>query len=105
MGATRCTTGENDAIISAVEPGTRRSCAAALAESATATIKPVRAATGCRIRIMFSKSPANGRDITAQPGQLKAGHGEPRGEDSPPDGSYARLVVHIEFSNRRVIVA
>src|SRR5689334_21977797 len=80
MGATRCTTGENDAIISAVEPGTRRSCAAALAKSAAARIKPARAVTGCRIRIMLSKSPANGRDITAGSGQLKAGLGGREGE-------------------------
>src|SRR5215467_14069716 len=109
MGATRCTTGENDAIISVVEPGTRRSCAPAPPESATATIKAAMPASGCRIRIMLSKSPVNGRDISVLPGQLKAGSGS-RG---PGTGRLTRVMlwgereaaVQIEFSNKRVIVA
>src|SRR5262249_44800027 len=109
MGATRCTTGENDAIISVVEPGTRRSCAPAPPESATATIKAAIPASGCRIRIMLSKSPVNGRDISVLPGQLKAGSGSRGVGDRASDESYAlgerEAAVQIEFSNKRVIVA
>src|ERR1043166_9502027 len=76
-------------MISAGEAGTWRSCAAAPPESATAKIKPARLASGCRIRLMFSQSSANGRDITAPRRQLKAGTGG-EARDRPLDESYAR---------------
>src|SRR5580704_17965733 len=84
MGATRCTTGANDAIISAGEPGTRRSCAApGPATSATARIEAAAAASGSRIRILVLGSRDDERDITTRPGQLKGdGGGDRRGPDA-----------------------